>query len=232
MRTPTGFISGIRAKCEQIVSRLKSDETIGDYVDGLLPCPEPCAGDGDIRLLVIGQDPTVDAAASRARIDKVLDLGNAGNLKRYIEGLCSKLDLDLASQVYATNVCKNFFTQRPETIADPDLIVAAWPFWESLLIEELAQFPDAIVVTLGEPVLRVLVQDGYPRKVKHFWGHQDDWKNKGHLPFSCVTVEQSAVGRSFFPLPHQTTSQGQEFYRQHLDEYMAYVRSQMEREAA
>ena len=41
-----------------------------------------------------------------------------GRWPNYLRGVCKKLDLELDQSVYATNILKNFFTDRPDQLAE------------------------------------------------------------------------------------------------------------------
>mgnify|MGYP002623093854 CR=1 FL=1 len=226
MSHPHNFVDDVMRRCSLVVSRLKSDPVIGSYVDPSLDVPRPFHGSGDIQLILLGQDPTVEDAETRRRITTVLMLDEeTSNLRRFVCTICKGLGLSLDANVYATNVCKNFFTSPPESISDPDLIVASWEFWQDCLRRELDRFPEASVVTLGSQVLKILVTDGCRIDLKHYWGHVRGWKTKGRGPFQFVEGEQSTNRRRFFPLPHITNSTATELYREHFDDYLTFIRS-------
>ena len=77
------------------------------YVDTSLPLPRPYQGTDDIRLVIIGQDPTVQREKSRQRIHTVLNLNQKQGLWRYLKMLCESLGLSLEQHVYATNAGNN-----------------------------------------------------------------------------------------------------------------------------
>lgn len=233
MNDQTSFVDDLMVRCADVLSKLREDEILGSHVDASLAVPRPFQGRSEIRLIVVGQDPTVEEAETRNRITTVLMLDEErSNLRRFIQTICNRLGLSLDEHVYATNVCKNFFMQRPEAVTDPDLIGLSWKMWQGVLQDEVNQFPKAAIVTLGKPVLKVLLKHGHPHDLKHYWGHVDGWKQRGRDSFRAVEKEQSTIDRKFFPLPHVTNCTTTEFYRGNLDDYLAFIRASTERQAA
>jgi hypothetical protein len=97
---------------------------------------------GKIRLIVIGQDPTVKNEASRETIETVLNLDKQhSSLYNYISLICEKLGLDLPQHVYFTNYAKNFFTHPSTQIVECNLLHEVSQYWLPLLQEELSIFP-------------------------------------------------------------------------------------------
>jgi uracil-DNA glycosylase len=232
MNDNAAFVDKLMERCGSVVSGLKADEVIGKYIDTSLPLPRPFVGTGPIRLVIVGQDPTVEKLESRKRVTTVLTLNQKGsNLHRFVERICTGLDVSLDQNVYATNICKNFFTDLPESVTPPDLIGLSCQKWRDLLSDELARFPKATVITLGKPVLRVLVQEPSLQDLKHYWGHVEGWKTKGHGKFHFVEGRNSSFGKRFFPFPHITNTQTTELYRKHFDEYLRFARSNIMKEA-
>lgn len=221
------FVDGIVSRAESVQDGLARDPGLAGLVGSSKTIPRPFIGRGPIRLVIIGQDPTVQKASSRTGICTVLNKDQRGPLRSFLERLCRDLEVDLDSEVYGTNLAKGFFTDRPTTIRkvhQRDVLSETSARWLPLLRDELAQFPSATVVSLGEPVLPVLVAPGSPNTMKHFWGWQRDWTSKGVKAFSTVSGEQSVLGRAFFPFVHQPCRG--EFYRARRDEYLRFVRTQ------
>jgi len=82
------------------------------------------------------------------------------------------LGINLKASVYGTNYIKNFFTHCPTQISEIDVLAIASKYWLPLLEQELAAFPDATIITLGEPILSLLVLDPGKRKVREYWGYR------------------------------------------------------------
>lgn len=86
-----------------------------DYSLGIVP---PHIGSGDIKLIILGQDPTVRNAAQRAKIKRTLNLDKGkGALRVYVERICASLGLSL-DNVYATNIYKYFYALPPADTFD------------------------------------------------------------------------------------------------------------------
>jgi hypothetical protein len=136
---------------------------------------------GDIRLVIIGQDPTVQREKSRAAIATTLNLDRRGSLRTFLEALCADLNLALDLNVYATNAAKGFFKRPPTSIQEVNVLLESAPIWVPILQMELDRFPDAAILSLGEPVLTVLARDR-ALAMKDFWGYQRGWKTESQCP--------------------------------------------------
>lgn len=75
------MVDQVVAEARDIIEQLANHDTIGRYVDRLRDIPRPFAGSGEIRLVIIGQDPTVEREASRNAIRTVLNLDRRGALR-------------------------------------------------------------------------------------------------------------------------------------------------------
>ena len=82
-------------------------------LDPVLPFKES----DNMKLIIIGQDPTIKNENQRIRIKTTLNLDKNGSLKTYITGICNKLGIRLEN-VYATNVFKYFYTCPPARTMD------------------------------------------------------------------------------------------------------------------
>lgn len=183
------------------------------------PVP-PFCGTGPIKLIIIGQDPTIRNAEQRKMIKATLNLDKDGALKTYIEKkICEPLGISLGN-VYATNLFKYFYSDPP---ADTPGVLKQHllPNLE-LLRKELAMFPGAVVLTLGEPVLKLLVLDDQSAKVRFYWDydvntHETDGK------YSFCPGAANRIGRDFFPFPHQP-SMRKRFYLATISAYVSFVK--------
>ena len=225
------FSSSVVAKAEVIQQQLIEDDQLAGLVGRTTTIPRPFQGKGPVRLVVLGQDPTVQRKESRASIKTVLNLDQPGPLRSYLEDICAALGLDLARDVYATNLAKGFFVSPPTTLARTtgrDVLVETARAWLPLLREELARFPDATVLSLGEPVLAALVKEGLPKQMRHYWGWRRGWKTRGTKPFLPIRGADTRVGREIFPFVHQPTMRGRrtEFYRVRRGDYFAFIKAE------
>lgn len=205
------------------------DAALAAYVETEMPpenlIPQPFVGGDDIRLIVVGQDPTVSNRRTQKKITTALMLNRSGRLLYYVNDLCAGLGLTLA-QVYGTNVCKMVFTDTPTRLKKRGVDVLALAHtaggWLDLLADEVAQFPDALVISLGQPVLAFLVKDG-PKILRHYWGHHPRWKEEPLRERSVIPAPASTIGRTIAPFPH-VNSLIRGFYLEYLPAYLAFVR--------
>lgn len=99
----------MQKEVRKVIDKLKRSE-ISSYIDTSLTPPDPFRGSGKIRLIILGQDPTVQDPEYRKKIKVTLLLNQPGGLRTYLEKVCKVLDIDLDENIYATNLLKNFFT--------------------------------------------------------------------------------------------------------------------------
>jgi uracil-DNA glycosylase len=219
------FVRAIHRRAEEAHRQLAGSASIGKYIDMSLALPMPFVGSGESRLVIVGQDPTIQNAAKRTKIKTVLNLDKPNSLRKFIERLCSDLGLHLDEHVYATNAAKGFFTQPPTVIKKSDrldVLAESRSVWGPILREELKRFPGVAVISLGEPVLAMLSATEVP-KMKSFWGYDKDWKSGKFTQPTKFTAAQNIVGRDIFPCVHQP-SMRKAFYQQRWDEYIRYIR--------
>jgi hypothetical protein len=217
-------MTSIQEKADRVLEQLQHDEGLGQYVDRSLQIPEPYCGTGKIKLVVLGQDPTVKDAQARQSIKTVLNLDKKGSVRAYLAGVCKGLGIDISENVYATNLYKNFFVQPPTQIAELDIFQECLGIWLPVLKEELAQFGAVPALTLGEPLLGVLVNQGIPNQVKHYWGYTPEWRNEHFLSPQCVQPQDNKLGRLVFPYPHQPSLRKQ-FYKVRMGDYTSFVKA-------
>ncbi len=218
--------STIEARANSILEQLKQNKQLRHYVDGTLPIPKPYHGSGKIKLIVLGQDPTVKNVLSRKKIKTVLNLDKKGRLLDYLTHVCNDLGLQLAKNVYATNLYKNFFIDPPAQIkiTEIDIFQEFLSFWLPLLKNELRPFPDVPVITLGEPILAPLVEKNVSAKVRDRWGYMPGWKEGKEKSFQYIRAADNKLNRIVFPFPHQPSLR-KEFYKARLRDYVAFVKA-------
>jgi hypothetical protein len=192
-------------------------------MDKSLRIPQPYRGECDIKLIVLGQDPTVKDAGKRQDIKTVLNLDKNGSVRAYLAGVCNGLGISVSENVYATNLYKNFFVHPPTQIEEVDIFQEFASAWQSLLIDELAEFGRVPVITLGEPLLAPLVKNDIPAKVRYYWGYVSEWKTRRLNPFQYIRAEDNQLGRVVFPFPHQPSLR-KEFYKAKMKDYIAFVK--------
>lgn len=144
---------------KEVLDDLVSHPHLYHFIDAQLPIPKIYCGTDTIKLFILGQDPTIKNIKSRATITTVLNLDKPGtNLHNYLSQICHRLGFDLEN-VYATNYVKNSFKNPPTRIMKIDVLKEFGPYWLPLLKEELAQFPQRPIITLGQPLLSAIVQE-------------------------------------------------------------------------
>lgn len=215
----------VAEQADLIFKKITADESLAPYIDTGLPIPDVFVGTGEIKLIVLGQDPTVKDARKRREITVTLNLNKRGSVRNYMTQVCNGLGLDLKQNVYSTNLLKNFFIKPPTKIEEFDIFAALVPYWLPLLREELARFPNIPIITLGQPLLRALVVDKSKGLARKYWGYTRDWRENPPLPFSFVPSEDNRLGRRFFPFPHQPSLR-KPFYKATLPAYIEYLRTQ------
>lgn len=171
----------------------------------------------DIQLIIIGQDPTIQNINSRKNISSTLNLDKNGSLKNYIERVCRGLGITL-QHVYATNIFKYFYTHTPATTIE--VLEKHLAANLVLLKKELASFPNAKVMTLGEPVLRLL--EGKKAFVKNYWDYDQKTRVSGGNYTHCLACNNQ-LGKDIFVFPHQPSLR-KEFYKNYLDKYISFMR--------
>ncbi|MEA4926625.1 MAG: hypothetical protein VB084_15135 [Syntrophomonadaceae bacterium] len=206
-------------KTDKVMDSIKADPVLSQWVDLTLKCPAPYTGSEDIKLIVLGQDPTIKNADKRKDIKKVLNLDSKKQLRTYINNICSALGMSLEN-VYATNLVKNFFLEPPAK--NISLLRSFETIWSDVLNWELIHFPDVPIISFGEPVVQCIVQNG-SQKVRDYWGYQGQAKP---TKFSRIEPHQNKLGRRIYPFPHQPSAYRKPFYKNNLDSYLGYVLAQ------
>lgn len=177
----------------------------------------PCFGKADIKLIIIGQDPTIQNVERRKNIKCTLNLDKAGSLTRYVEQICEGLGITIEN-VLATNIFKYFYTKPPAQTFNiltkhlsPNL---------DLLKRELSSFQSVPIITLGEPVLKLLTNDR--AKVRYYWGYDSKTKASNGV-FTSVKAAENKLGQIIYPFCHQPSLR-KHFYKDTLDLYTHYVK--------
>lgn len=216
----------INRRAKEIFEKLVTDPDLGHYVDATYPVPAVYRGQGEIKLVILGQDPTVKNVKSRALIKTVLNLDRSSHLQRYLSGICQGLGLDLDQNVYATNYIKNFFVRPPTQIEEINILETFSPFWLPLLRDELSQFPSVPLITLGQPLLRAVINENVSPNVRDYWGYRPDWKTGRSGEYSFLEPGENILSRQIFPFPHQP-SMRKRFYLEKMDQYTDFVKGHL-----
>lgn len=218
------FDVGQRAK--EKLGMMASDPELACFIDSTLGIPNVFRGSGEIRLIILGQDPTVKNPDSRAKIKTVLNLDRQGSLRTYLSQVCEGLGLDLDRDVYATNYLKNFSVKPPTQIKEIDVFQVFRRIWLPLLRDELDEFPQAPVITLGQPLLVALVREGARPCVRDYWGYTPGWQSGGTGDLGFLGPSENQLDRVVFPFPHQPSIR-KRFYSERMADYVAFVRNML-----
>ena len=101
------------------------------------------------------------------------------------------------------------------------------PKWLDILRRELDLFPDAAVISLGEPVLDVLLKPGVRDRMRWFWGHHPRLTHSPKRTFRLVDPDQSTLERRFYPFIHKNSDR-LGFYRERRPDYQRFIRDDIE----
>jgi len=173
----------------------------------------------EIKLIFIGQDPTVRDQKSRGKINVTLNLDKENNLKTYLKEVCDILQVDIEKEVYATNLYKCFFKKPPAD--DQTILTRHFKIWMDFLINELTEFKNSFVITLGEPLINQLIHSN-SKKVKDYWDYIGNTKSGGN--FKCNEPFENYLQRRIYPIAHQPTWNRNEFYKIYLKDYLEYLK--------
>lgn len=207
-------------EASRIISELKASmDHKSNPIDETLPIIPEFIGKGTIKLIIIGQDPTIQNVASRRNISCTLNLDKSNSLTRYVERICREFGITL-NNVYATNLFKYFYTVPPS--GTPEVLQQHLKPNLELLKKELAPFNSVPVITLGEPVLRLLT--GPAEKVRRFWDYNPETREtNGSFLFSLA--KDNLLGRDFYPFPHQPSIR-KKFYDNNFSGYSRIIKIQ------
>jgi len=212
----------MQKEIRKIIEELKASE-IRSYIDTTLSPPKSFCGSGNIRLIILGQDPTVQNPKYREKIKVTLLLNQPGSLRRYMENICQALDFDLDKNIYATNLLKNFFTILPDKIlkTDQQFTQKAAVYWISLLKKEIEEFEDVPILTLGEPVLNCLTKSPTEVLIRNYWGFEG--KGEYGQKFDYIKPSENVLSRVIFPFPH-IPGLSHKIYRQQMSGYLKFMK--------
>ncbi len=204
----------LKQAVETIRINLKSHNDFkSNPIDLTHPFIFPFQGREIIKLIIIGQDPTIKNVTSRKNITRTLNLDKNNSLRRYIEDICSGLGITL-DNVYATNLFKYFYTIPPAKTMEV-LKMHLQPNLE-LLKQEIAEYNNVAIITLGEPVLQLLTDE--KSKVRVFWDYNaETGSSNGNFTFSMA--KENKLKKDFSPFPHQPSIR-KVFYKNTLAEYL------------
>lgn len=216
------FILQIKTELKKTEKVLKSDLCLSKDIDFTLDFIPPFStakNIENIKLVVIGQDPTVRNVNSRKDIKTTLNLDKSNSLKTYLEHVCQTLGVNLDEEVYATNLYKCFFHIPPAD--DETILTRHFKIWCDFLIREIEPFKNQIFITLGEPVLNQLIHSGN-KKVSYYWNYIGE--TKSNLDFKYSKLNENYLQRKLYPIAHQPTWSRNEFYKKYLTDYLRFIK--------
>ena len=196
-----GIKDEIAVRSAKILLKIKDDPKLSQYVtEDKIPSVFIETDDiTKIRLVVIGQDPTVKNEASRKTITTVLNLDKAnGSISKYLSTICDGLGLNLHQHVYATNYAKNFFIRPPTQVKECNLLDETSCYWLPLLRSELSRFPECIIITLGEPLMHTLLIKPQKALLRDYWGYTPG-RSITQPVFSYIPPEENKLNQKIFP---------------------------------
>ena len=197
------------------------------FIDEKIKAPVPFCGNGDIKIIIVGQDPTVQDPEYRKMIKVTLLLDQSGGLRTYLGRICDGLSISLDKNVYATNLLKNFFTKPPDQIRKeyPEFLNQISSYWIPLLIQEIAEFPGIPVLTLGEPILNCLTKTPDWVLIRNYWGYIGPGKYGEN--FRWITAEANVLNRTILPFPHIHGIR-HKFYRSQMNGYIKFLKRSLD----
>lgn len=204
-------------KAREIRDVLKLDkDSPKNPIDLELPIIPPFIGRGEIKLIIIGQDPTIKNVKGRKLITSTLNLNKRNSLYSYINVICQGLGIT-TENVYATNLFKFFYTIPPANTID--VLENHLKSNLELLQKEISVYKNVTIITLGEPVLKLLI--GPKAKVREYWGYES-LKKDGFKRFRFSSAENNFLEYDFYPFHHQPSIM-KEFYKNTLNEYIQFI---------
>ena len=115
--------------------------------------------------------------------------------------------------IYATNIYKYFYIFPPADT--PDVLKFHLDPNLKLLESELSDFEKCPIITLGEPVLKLLTNSN--KKVRDYW-------NYNSCGFHYNFPIQNILHRPIFPFPHQPSIR-KDFYNGNFLGYLDYMKN-------
>ncbi len=120
----------------------------------------------DLRLMLVGQDPTIDKRPEEVEVPLMLNSTKRSNLRKWLSNEVGiKFD---EITVYATNVVKCTFDAMPSMQKPNPGLKFLEPFYEKCslhLKNEIEMFKPNVVLTFGEPAHKLFIRqlENYPK---------------------------------------------------------------------
>lgn len=190
-------------------------------IDNTLPIIPAFKGSDEIKLIIIGQDPTIKKIDSRKNITCTLNLDKNNALKTYVIRICTLLGIAIEN-VYATNLYKYFYTFPPANT--PEVLKSHLQPNLDLLIKEIDEYSNVQIITLGEPILKLLSSE--KDKVSVYWDY-DTKKKTTNGNFKLSPANENKLKIDFYPFPHQPSIR-KVFYNRTLEDYIYFMRCSLD----
>lgn len=217
-------LSEYHRRASVIIEILKKDIDIGAHIEKLKP-PDPYGPERNAKLVILGQDPTVKNPESRRRINVVLNLDKSGALKSYLKMISGQIGVNLENDVAAFNIANNFFKDPPASL--PRIVLAtAVKYWKNIVCDQLNCHPDAVVISLGQPLLQAISCNSANPFVRYYWGFSNSNEPGYTDQFRILPSSDNIYSRNIYPFPHQPSS-AKKFYKQTLANYTEFVKSNL-----
>ena len=204
---------------DNIMKTIRDDKEISEFIDSYKRLPKPYKGNKKIKLIILGQDPTIEKDRP---IDMVLELDKNSKFKNYIIDICDKLGIGF-DEIYATNLIKNFFTKMPKTLEKENknktIILKYVEYWLPVLEEEIKEYESVPILTLGQPILKFLVNEDVKNELKFYWGYNSENSNRD---FKIIEKKDNKLNRIIIPFTHVTTKNNS-FYKDEFDNYCEFI---------
>jgi hypothetical protein len=220
-------INKIDSRLQTLKTQLQQDKILSKDIDFAYDFIMPYSkaeNVTDVKAVIIGQDPTILNGSEKLKhrqrkITSTLDLENMNSpLRRYCLLVCERLGFDIDKEVYATNLCKCVFREKP---AYNGLLDKHAEKWIPLLKEELNVFSDKVIfITLGEPLIKQLVVSN-KKKVKYYWDYIGDTKSNKNFKF--IDANENVLQKRLYPMSHQPAWSKNMFYRTYLNDYLKFI---------
>lgn len=222
------FIANVKEKMDFLKDGLMNDSRLVGDIDFNIEFIPPYSGAhniSDVKMVIIGQDPTIQGNGKQKdrqkKISSTLDLENKKSpLLRYCKDITNFFGIDIEKEVYATNLCKCVFKEKP---AYNGVLNKHAIHWLPLLKDELSYFSDdTIIVSLGQPLLQQLVKSKN-NLLKLYWGYKGN--SESNLLFNYIEPKDNYIKKRIFPLAHQPTAIRKGFYKHYQNNYLEFIKN-------
>ncbi len=91
-----------------------------------------------------------------------------------------------------------------------------------MLREEIEEFKDVPVLTLGQPILNCVTKGPDQVLIRYSWGFEGPGQYGGD--FGYIKPEENVLGRVVFPFPHLPGLTHKIYGGQQMDGYLAFMK--------